>query len=185
MLGKLPTNGPKSRATYKIPSPPVPSLSPVPADVQAFAASVLGGTFYESLAEQTGLDRSVVKRRVLIDIFAPRRLYDSFVLRAFSESYPSVLKAIRAVNRDDHATLIRQLQRLESWLVIEQIAPRLLAQRVPTISLHDAIFAQRRAVDIVADAFRETFDELEVHFALKTEGGFTLHNAEGVESENG
>ena len=78
-------------------------------------------------------------------------------------------RIIRAVNRRDHGELIRLLQRAESWLVIEQVAPRLLG-RMPIMTLHDAIFSQRRDVREVADGFREVSEELGFEMGLKAEG---------------
>jgi hypothetical protein len=79
-----------------------------------------------------------------------------------------VHRIIRAINRDDHAELIRLLQRLESWLVIHQAAPRLIG-RIPIVTLHDAIYCQRQNVQTVACAFGEVFEDLGFRMALKCE----------------
>ena len=76
---------------------------------------------------------------------------------------------IKRVNRDDHGALIRLLQRMESWLVIETVAPRLVG-RIPLLTLHDAIYSRRPDVATVADAFDEVFDQLGFRMALKCEG---------------
>ena len=62
---------------------------------------------------------------------------------AFRAAFPTVLRIIRAVNRDDHGELIRLLQRAESWLVIDEVAPRLLG-KVRVVTLHDSIYSKRR-----------------------------------------
>jgi hypothetical protein len=123
------------------------------------------GHLYEVLTAASGLDRDVVKLAVLRDVLAKRGRYPSAVESAFRDAFPTVYRIIRTVNRDDHGTLIRLLQRAESWLVIEQVALRLV-RRMPIVTLHDAIFSQRRDVRKVEDAFREVFDELGFKMSL-------------------
>ena len=178
-----PPSGLKPRETYKQTPPVVPALLPVPcpallpvpclallpaSDVSAFAALASDGLLYESLMADTGLDRDILKLAVLRDVLAKRGRYPSVVENAFRNAFPTVYRIIRAVNRDDHGTLIRLLQRAESWLVIEQVAPRLLGQ-MPIMTLHDAIFSRRRDVREVEAGFREVFGELGFEMGLKVE----------------
>ena len=123
---------------------------------------------YEGLMAATGLDRSTVKQRLLVDVLAKRGRYPSVVEQAFGRLYPTVYGVIRAINRDDHGELIRLLQRAESWLVVETVAPRLVG-RVRIVTLHDAIYSRRLDVGTVAAAFREVFDEIGFEMALKCE----------------
>jgi hypothetical protein len=167
-----PTNGPKGRATYKHTRPalPPPSLpcSSLPTD--AFASLTCSGCLYDSLVRLTGLDRERVKLAFLRDVLAKKGRYPSFVEQAFRQMFPRVHAFIRAVNRRNHGELIRHLQRLESWLVIEQVAPRLVG-RVPCITLHDAIFTTLPHLPLVEAAFDEVFDEIGFHLNLKHEAG--------------
>jgi hypothetical protein len=64
--------------------------------------------------------------------------------------------------------LIRRLQRLESWLVVETVAPRLVG-RVPVVTLHDAIFSTRHCLATVEAAFNEVFAEIGCRLSLKLE----------------
>ena len=174
MARGTPSNGPKGAETYKhyagsspASAPRVPAPAPVPCP-DSFASLVLSGTLYEFLAERTGLTRGVVKRRFLVDVLAKKGRYPSAVERALREAFPEVYRFVRMVNRNDPAELIRRLQGLESWLVIEQVAP-LLVGRVPCITLHDAIFSRRSALDTVEEAFEEVFAEIGFHLRLKRE----------------
>jgi len=174
MARGTPPNGPKGRATYKhyagsslAPASPVPAPAPVPCP-DSFASLVLSGRLYEFLAERTGLTRDVVKRRFLVDVLAKKGRYPSAVERAFREAFPEVYRFVRTVNRNDPAELIRRLQGLESRLVIERVAP-LLVGRVPCITLHDAIYSRRSALDTVEEAFEEVFAETGFRLRLKRE----------------
>ena len=109
-----------------------------------------------------------MKLAFLRDVLAKRGRYPSVVETVVRREWPSVYAFVRAVNRGDHAVLIRQLQRLESWLVIEQVAPRLVG-RVPCIMLHDAIYSRRGCLATVEAAFNEVFDTIGFRLRLKRE----------------
>jgi len=111
-----------------------------------------------------------VKLAFLRDVLAKRGSYPSRVEQAFRMLFPGVHAFIRAVNRRDHGELIRHLQRLESWLVVEQVAPRLVG-RVPCVTLHDAIYSTLRSLTAVEATFEEVFDEIGIHLKLKREAG--------------
>ena len=113
---------------------------------------------YQILADAAGVERPVAKRRFLVDVLAKRGDYPSNVEDAFRHEFPNVHGFIRAVNRDDHATLIRMLQRLESWLVVEQVCGTL---DVPVLTLHDAVYATPGAMLAVERAFTTVLGELD------------------------
>ncbi|MFH1919780.1 MAG: hypothetical protein ABIP48_07855 [Planctomycetota bacterium] len=169
-----PTNGPKSRATYKdtplvTPAPALPhDSSPSPATPCSFASLTCSGRLYEHLMGLTGLGRADVKRAILRDVLAKRGRYPSLVEQAFRRAFPDAYTFIRAVNRPDHGELIRRLQRLESWLVIEKVAPRLVG-RVPVLTLHDAIYSTRRCLATVKEAFEEVFEQIGFRLVVKPE----------------
>ena len=73
-----------------------------------------------------------------------------------------------AVNRRNHGELIRYLQRLESWLVVENVAPRLIG-RIPCVTLHDAIYGTVGELPAVEDAFGAAFGEIGCCLGLKRE----------------
>ena len=175
MSPKFPPNGLKNLSTYKHALLVVPACLPasclalLPApDAAAFAVLASGGVLYESLMADTNLNRDVVKLAVLRDVLAKRGRYPSVVESAFRDAFPTVLRIIREVNRRDHGELIRLLQRAESWLVVETVAPRLLG-KVRVVTLHDAIYSRRPDVGTVAEAFREVFQGLGFEMGLKLE----------------
>lgn len=136
--------------------------------VSEFMRLASSGLVYEALAAETGLTREGVKRRFLVDVLAPRRLYPSPVREAFQRMFPAVDACVRRVNAKDHGTLIRFLQRMESWLVLECVAPRLV-ETVPIVTLHDSIFSRASDCAVVESAFRQTFDELGFGMRVKVE----------------
>ena len=124
---------------------------------------------YDELAETLGRTREYVKKRILVDVLAKRGKYPSAVEDAFRRHYPEVWCAIRRINETSHCHLIRLLQRLESWLVIERVAPKLV-ERLPIVTLHDAVYGAVHDLGQVADVFRETLEEVGWRLSLKEDG---------------
>ncbi|MHB0960413.1 MAG: hypothetical protein ACYC0X_31595 [Pirellulaceae bacterium] len=100
-----------------------------------------GGRLYEHLMARTGMSRAEVKVGLLRDVFGKRGHYPCPLEQAFREDFPGVYQVIRWLNRDNHAALLRDLQRVESDLVIHRVGRRLQELRCTgCISLHDAVF---------------------------------------------
>lgn len=188
MLSKslAPTNGLNNVATYSIP-PPCPCVAAVPpassaglaalrlggpayaSDVARFADAALDGCLYESLASLVGLTRDQAKKRFLVDVLAKDGCYPSEFEDAFRQEYPTVYAAIRHINRENHCTLIRLLQSVEAWLVIDLVCPRLIGEGVPCLTLHDSVYTQVRMLDRVESAFHDAFREIGFELSLKRE----------------
>jgi hypothetical protein len=85
---------------------------------------------------------------------------------AFRNWFPSLWRFVKQINSKDHATLIRLLQKFESWLVVETIAPRLV---IPVVTLHDAIFCACDDIPVLEAGFKEVFEEIGFTPTLKRE----------------
>ena len=158
--------------------------SRVPDDVLEFVECTAEGRFYDTLLEQVVADappvsgrlgsklpwtRDRVKQRAMSQILAPQTLYQrGEVGAAFEKLFPSVAVFIAEVNRTDHGTLIRLLQKVEAALVIHTVAPKLV-ERIPIVTLHDAIYCRAGDIQIVKAAFEEAFQELGIRIGLKVE----------------
>ncbi len=138
-------------------------------DAQSFIECACDGSIYDVLGRLTGLERQDVKRAFLRDVLAKKGRYDSETERAFANEFPTVWEFIRDVNHDDHATLIRLLQRAESELVVETIAPRLLSAGCRVVTLHDAIYSRADQLSAVEDGFSDTIRELGINLRTKRE----------------
>lgn len=169
MLHETPANGLKGRATYMLSSAVSPLPLSCPFSASSYRSLVLDGSLYERLMELTGLPRDKVKLGLLRNVLAKRGRYPSPIEDAFRRNFPEEYFFVKRVNRHDHAELIRRLQRRESWLVIENVAPRLVG-RVPVVTLHDAIFSQADKLQVVEAAFHDVFDEIGFEMSLKREG---------------
>lgn len=139
------------------------------ADVRAFADLSSRGSLYDFLQMALpGIARPLLKRRLLCDVFGKRGDYPSEVETAFVREFPNVHRFIREVNREDHAALLRTLQRCESLLVIEEVCDQLV-QRHPeefAITIHDAVYSHPRHITAVEHAFTDAFDKLGFHMRL-------------------
>ncbi len=74
----------------------------------------------------------------------------------------------RHTEKSAHGELIRVLQRLEGWLVVEQIAPLLVENGVPVVTLHDALYVREQDAESAKAAFQQTCGRLGLeHVRLK------------------
>jgi hypothetical protein len=112
--------------------------------------------------------RDKVKLLLMRDVLAKKVRYPSPFEDVFRRAFPSVHRFVCWINQDDHGELIRTLQRLESAVVIENVAPRLV-DRFPIVTLHDAIYARTGDQPAVEDCFTETFEELGLELRVKVE----------------
>jgi hypothetical protein len=161
-------------------------------DVGYFRDLALNGTLYETLIDLCGAagielpngeplqqrrrrghrgsppnnPRDAVKLLILRDVLAKRGNYFSAFESVFEKAFPTVLRFVRWVNQNSHCTLIRMLQQFESWLVIQNVAPRLVG-RIPILTLHDAIYGRKSDLPVVEAAFDETFSDLGFRLSLK------------------
>ena len=104
--------------------------------------------------DKTELSRADVKVGLLRDVFGKRGFYPSVVEHAFRQSFPGIQAFVRQFNRDDHGALLKELQRVESDLVIRQVGGRLSHTGTgPCISLHDSVFCRRDELPMVESAF--------------------------------
>jgi len=162
--------------------PLLPPVVPCPS-LPVFAAACLSGELFGILGmrlRDAGFvwSRDKVKKRFLADVLSKKKAnaagaeYPSVIEDVFKDEFPGVWRFIKSVNQDDHATLIRILQQLESWLVIEQVCGRFV-QQYPgefLISLHDAVYCRPEMLGALTDSFEQVFSELDFRPTLKLEG---------------
>ncbi len=124
---------------------------------------------------KTLLPRDRVKTLLLQEIIARKGNYGSPFQEMFGEAYPSAVAFVRHVQRagggyNPHGEMIRVLQRLESRLIIEQVAPLLVERGVLVVTLHDALYVREQDAQHARATFGETCDRLGLtHIHLKKE----------------
>ncbi len=151
------------------PASPSPSLAPVPAaSSSSFVSSAVSGVLYDELAERFDNNREFVKKRFLVDVLAKKGNYPSDVEDEFKRRFPEAWETIQGINAGSHCNLIRLLQQVEAWLVIERVSPELV-DRMPIATLHDAIYSRQKDLGEVEEAFARVFDETGWELSLKRE----------------
>ena len=160
---KIHRRPPSPPVCLPLPSFPRPSLSS-----ESFASVAVSGKLYDELAKAFGNNREFVKHRFLVDVLAKRGTYPSDVENEFRRRFPEVWETIQEINATSHCNLIRLLQRLEAWFVIERVSTKLV-DRLPLVTLHDAVYAPVHDLGRVEDAFQETMAEIGWRLALKPE----------------
>jgi hypothetical protein len=141
------------------------------------------GVLYEHLA---GLmtpavwSRDRVKRALLVALCGPDR-WSAPVAAAFRRAFPTVVQVVRRAKRPDHARLARDLQRLESHLVIDRVCGRLMREHrdVPVVSVHDGLLTPPAYVDVVRNAMLTEFGRVGLAPTLKVTGPVGLGRGGG------
>lgn len=177
----------QKNVTSYIATPWLPLLPPVVpcSSFALFSAACLSGELYGILVmrlRDAGVvwSRDKVKKRFLADVLAKKKAstagaeYPSVIEDVFKAEFPGVWRFIRDVNQDgwEHARLIRLLQQLEAWLVIEQVCGRFV-QRYPgefVITIHDAAYCRPEMLGALTESFEDAFSMLDFRPQLKVEG---------------
>lgn len=86
------------------------------------------------------------------------------VKKAFEEKYPCIAKIMRQFKKNKHSDLAVTLQKIESYIFIDQIVPQLISKEIIPITIHDSI--------IIADHQKAESEEI-MKNVLQQNLGFT------------
>ena len=141
---------------------------------EIFVKLVQAGEFNGFMADELkrrGIAAMNPKKRVLVDVLAKDGNYSSKVENVFRDVFPEVWEFIREFNREDHAALIRELQRQESAFVIGVVAADLVTRfpEMCVLTLHDAIYTTADHLPKVEQAFQRGFEQMGFRMKLKVE----------------
>lgn len=142
------------------------------------------GHFYEYFAGKSGRQRDEVKQGLLIELYntwskedrtdrkkkrkrrgkknrGPRRRKPVF-LPIFQRSFPTAYSICRQIKDGDFAKFPQLMQRIESYVIIENVCERLRQEYpdTPVVTVHDAIFTTPSHVETVRQVIREVFGEV-------------------------
>lgn len=127
-------------------------------DLIEYLADCRSGEVYDRLAAETGYARDDVKPLFLAVVYGhPGHMYTKVGL-AIQAVYPTVFDAVTELNfQFGHGGLPRQMQTVESRVMIGRVAARLLreAPRVPVLTVHDCILVPPGHSDRAERAIRE------------------------------
>ena len=110
-------------------------------DARDFLAACESGALYELLAETAGIQRLQAKRELFRDVLFGKAHVTGRVTRAFGELWPSLLDVIRVAKiKLGYKAVAQALQRLESFIMLDRICPRLLQELpgLPFLTVHDS-----------------------------------------------
>lgn len=164
-------------------TPYVPTLSSACQndDFVRFLQACVEGRIYDELARVTGLPRDVIKKRFFSIAYGDRRDMDTQVGRAFQAKFPRCYDAIRELKPQyipkppqasnakthedsssiaDRGRLARQMQQLESNLVINQVCERIRREypEACLLTIHDCLVTTQRYKQRFAEILREEFN---------------------------
>jgi hypothetical protein len=129
-----------------------------PSSITSFLHDCRTGIVYDRIVELTDYNRDDVKQKFLAVIYGRVEHMDTLVGQAVRQLYPAVYNAVQSINLSmGHGALPRLMQRMESDVMIQRVAGRLLRKRpgMPILTCHDAIIVPPEFVPVVKDTIRE------------------------------
>ena len=142
-------------------------LSSVPPDLVKLLDRVATGTFYDDFVLDDDWTREEVKELLIRVIFGRVYQMDTELGGEWLEEvYPTLFSTIKEMKRKKgHAYVGRELQKLESGVVIYNVCDRLRRDypHIPIITCHDSIATSERHLETVQRLFREGF----AHFPIQ------------------
>jgi hypothetical protein len=142
-------------------------------DYIIYREKVLSGTLYEYLQDQYNLERKAAKRSFFATIFSSNHFMgqkEAELKKDFRLQFPTVynfIKAVKTSSKDfllqdklkkQHSRLSIILQRLESYIVIDQLTTRILKDHpnIPIYTIHDNICSIEEYMPLIQQLFTET-----------------------------
>jgi len=126
------------------------------------------GQLYEVLMEEVvkdsrwrhGRDRDRLKKRFMAVIYGKAKHMGTVVGRAFQKLFPGVFATAERANAESHGWLPRQMQRVESFIVVRRAASRILAEHpdTPLITVHDSFVTHKEHIEKCENILREEFE---------------------------
>ena len=146
------------------------------ADVKTFREKVLAGTLYEYIAEELTnrhvavfKTRNQLKAMIFMVMFSDNRFIgqkDAEPKRIFRELFPNVYSVFKAIKRHGSNNLPIILQRMESRLMLDCVARRILKEKpgMPIYTIHDSIVCPEGQQGYVAHVIH---DECSKHLRVQ------------------
>lgn len=167
--------------TLKLPNP-LPPRDLRPEDAFLMLNHCENACFYDVFFEKafpgcqlTDTQYQSSKQQILTEFYddwEQRRTRKMIFVDVLEQSFPTAFRVCEKVKASGFEELARLMQRLESFVIIENVCQRLMDQHpaIPIITVHDALFTTEQHVPRVRDVIRETFlDVLGVNVAFKND----------------
>lgn len=141
-------------------------------EIQEFSELVLSGQIYEYLAkeiyDEKGIvygDRRELKNEFFHAFYSPNQTIgkpDAHLRRLFRDRFPAVYEIFSLIKRKDHRLFPILLQRIESFIVVEQICARIAQMRphLPIYTVHDSIVTTVGNEGFIEAIIREEIERL-------------------------
>jgi hypothetical protein len=138
-------------------------------DISKYIEYVNSGSFYEHMHEQLypgmTFNKPKVKTMMFMIFFSSNRYIGQAKAepkRRFKQVFPYTYEIFRLLKTSDYTALSRILQRIESECIIQNVVPRIAAERpdLPIFTIHDSVVTTVGNEQYVASIIREEIKRL-------------------------
>ncbi len=133
-------------------------------DIKHYTELVCNGNLYQRIHEivhntttkMTSTDKKNIKP-VSLKILYGNNYSKSNELAIFKQYFPSISELVKFIKRKDYTLLSKILQRSESYLFIDIIANRIIAEypHIPVLTVHDCIYTTLGNQDLIANIIKD------------------------------
>jgi hypothetical protein len=135
------------------------SKSEITPDFNIFLNHSFNGTLYSDFAERTRQTRAQAKVSFFAILFGKCRISDA--AKTFKKLYPSVFKITNEFKEQtDYTTLSIFLQKIESLIFIERIAPNFTFDESYTLFKHDSVYVSNKEYNNYYKIIKEMMNDV-------------------------
>jgi len=129
-------------------------------ELERYGKLVIGGTFYEYLADEYQKYSGKIKTRtdmksMLFKIFFSKVESFAKIKEFFGGLFPNIMNYINETNAIHNATLANKLSTIESTTIISVIIPALGKLCIKPFTIHDSFVCRESEVNTIIDTFNE------------------------------
>jgi len=117
------------------------------------------GKFYNDFVSIFKLEREEVKVNILKLLYSKNEHYKSFK-RLFSKAYPLINEIIIILKGKNHKALSIEMQKIESYIFIDEISKRLCENGITPLTIHDSIIVEKERLNQTKQIIESEFTSL-------------------------
>ena len=130
-------------------------------DFQEFLSHSQRGTLYEFLQDKLKFkDRTSAKKWIMEYMFSDSRIYKNRDQKLRKHKMDSLIQLRKNLNHSELKTIPKLLQTLESFLIIDNVVPKIIDQELGRIlTVHDSVICQQLHAERITKIIHEVFNE--------------------------
>jgi len=128
-------------------------------DIKHYFKLVSTGRFYQFMSEKFDYNIEYIKENMQRLLFYNGK-YSVPLMDEFEKEFPTVWNAMQEIKKKKYNDMAIFLQRQEADLMVNNVLPELLKERIDFIPIHDSVIVQETQVDRTVEIIKEQCQKL-------------------------